>query len=451
MIDLPARPYRCTVALMIAGCLFGPPTVVVAQTANRHFVSSEVSWPTKSGPTADGTVPTTMAGQIPRMWDWENGQGIDWTTSLEHGGHSTPVVGSGRIWLTSATDDGTQQFVTAIDAASGKVVHHRMLFQNDAPEPLGNPVNNYAAPTPFLESDAVYVHFGTYGTARLDPISGATVWQRRDINVRHFRGPGSSPVVVGDLVILTFDGIDRQFVTALDKHTGRTVWTTPRSTDFGDLDDDGRPLRDGDLRKAFGTPAVFRRGDQTQIVSVGSRAAFGYDAETGEEIWTVRHDDYNASAQPLVFRDTVIINTGSRGAELMAIRIDASTVGDVTDTHVVWNHDRGNARLSYPVLCNDMVIWITDSGVATAVDAAEGFELWKHRIGGNYVASPLVDDDTVYFFNSDGQCVIAKVDHDGLTEQRRNTIGESMTASPAVSGDGLILRAGKTLAKIAVH
>ena len=132
------------------------------------------------------------------------------------------------IWFTSATTDGTKQYVYGIDRQSGKILHHKLVFENAAPEDLGNPMNNYAAPSPVLEADALYVHFGTYGTARINPATGEKVWERRDINVRHFRGPGSSPVIFGNLIILTFDGIDQQFVTALDKKTGQSVWKTPR-------------------------------------------------------------------------------------------------------------------------------------------------------------------------------------------------------------------------------
>src|SRR4029079_13873561 len=129
-----------------------------------------------------------------------------------------------------------------------------------------------------LENDAVYVHFGTYGTARLDPTTAHVGWGRGDLTARHFRGPGSSPIVFQDLLILTFDGINKQFVTALDKRTGSTVWTTPRSTDYGDLNDEGKPHGDGDLRQAFGTPSFVEVAGRAQLISIGSRAAFGYDA-----------------------------------------------------------------------------------------------------------------------------------------------------------------------------
>lgn len=216
------------------------------------LVADDLPWPARNGPFGTGCAAPAEAAGVPLAWDEASGKNVAWKRDLEGFGHSTPVVGHGRIWLTAATADGREQFVYAIDAHSGDVLEHRRLFENAEPEPLGNEVNTYASPTAVLEHDAVYVHFGSYGTARLDPGTADVVWERRDLPCRHFRGPGSSPVVWGDLLILTFDGIDQQYVTALDKRTGATVWRTDRSTDYHDLGPDGKPQLDGDYRKAYG-------------------------------------------------------------------------------------------------------------------------------------------------------------------------------------------------------
>ncbi|HEY1050653.1 MAG TPA: PQQ-binding-like beta-propeller repeat protein, partial [Prosthecobacter sp.] len=180
--------------------------------AGAQPATKPVFWPVKGGPTADGMVPAADAARLPLEWDGASGKNIVWRTPLEGQGHSSPVIGGDMIWFTSATEDGTKQFIYGIDRNDGKIIHHKLVFENAAPEDLGNPMNNYAAPSPVLEEDALYVHFGTYGTARIDPATGEKVWERRDINVKHYRGPGSSPIIHGDLLVLTFDGIDQQFV-----------------------------------------------------------------------------------------------------------------------------------------------------------------------------------------------------------------------------------------------
>ena len=111
-----------------------------------------------------------------------------------------------------------------------------------------HPKNSYASPTPFVEEGRIYVHFGAYGTACVDTSTGKTLWERRDLECDHFRGPGSSVAVYGDLVYLTFDGVDNQFLVALNRHTGKTVWKQDRAVDFG--------TTDGDAMKAYSTPVL---------------------------------------------------------------------------------------------------------------------------------------------------------------------------------------------------
>lgn len=411
-------------------------------------IQAEVSWPAKTGPFLCGVAGDEAAANLPVEWDEEKQQNIAWSVPIEAYGHSTPVIGNGRIWFTSATEDGTRQYVDCVDAKSGEVLVHKLLFENEDPEPLSNPVNSYASPTCVLTDDAVYVHFGSYGTARLDPQTADVVWQRRDIKCRHFRGPGSSLALYENLLILTFDGIDQQFVTALHKDTGKTVWRTDRTTDYGDLDDNGMPLREGDLRKAYSTPLVVPVGDRAQVVSVGSRAAFAYDFLDGKELWTVTHDDYNAAAQPLAFQDTVILNTGSRGANLLAVKLNETTRGDVTDSHVVWNREKGNSRLCFPALYQGKIYSLTDNGVLTCVDAATGSEVWSGRIGGNFVASPVIANGLVYVFDESGRGTVAKTG-DKFEVLARNRLNEGGRASPAVAGNAIFLRTKSRLYKIA--
>lgn len=405
-------------------------------------------WPDKQGPNHNGVVPDAFADKMPLEWDETKNQGVAWKTPLQDEGHCTPVIGGDLIWFTAATTDGKKNFVYCVDRRDGKILHHKLLFENESPEPLGNPMNNYAAPSCVLEEDAVYVTFGTYGTARLDPKTAEIVWQRRDINVRHFRGPGSSPVLFENLLILTFDGINEQFTCALDKKTGKDVWKTPRSTDYHDLVD-GKPKLDGDYRKAYGTPAFVKIGHDTQLVSVGSRAAFGYDARTGKELWFVTHGGFNAAVRPLVKSDTVFMNTGYPGGELMALKIDSATKGDVT-AKVLWNRPKYNADLASAVLVNDHIFQVTAAGIGVCVDLSNGSELWKERLftgPGKVIASAIATKERVYFFNEGGDATVIAAAPE-FKVLARNKLGSGMTSSPAAADGALYLRSKTHLYKI---
>jgi outer membrane protein assembly factor BamB len=409
-----------------------------------HAVAAEQGWPNRFGPLNNGHVPTEEAVGIPATWDEASGKNVVWKKELAEHGHATPVVLHGKVWLTSATEDGKSQYLDCFDANTGKQLHHKLVFANEKPEQLGNDTNTYASPTSVVTNDAIYVHFGSYGTARLDPDSLDVVWQRRDIECRHFRGPGSSPVLHNGLLILTFDGIDVQFLTALDMQTGETVWRTERTTDYGDLNEDGTPVRDGDMRKSYSTPALINIGGRTQLISGGSMAAFAYDADTGDEIWTICHAAYNAAAPPAFFNDLAILNTGSTGATLVGIKLNKSTKGDVTDTHVVWNRDKANSRMASPVLYHGRIFMVTHAGVGVCVDAASGEELKKVRLGGTFISSPIAANGLIYAANDDGVVFVLRADA-SMEIVARNKLSEGMRASLAAAGGRLYLRTVKHL------
>ncbi len=414
---------------------------------SAQVATTPLFWPDKNGPTYDGIVPAAEAARLPLKWNAETGENIIWKTDLEDEGHSTPVIGGDRIWFTAASVDGKKMYVYGIDRQTGKIVHHILLFENADPEILGNPLNNYAAPSPVLEADALYVHFGTYGTARIDPQTGSTVWQRRDINARHFRGPGSSPIVHGDMLFLTFDGIDQQYVTALDKKTGATLWKTNRTTEYGDLDKEGKPTRDGDMRKAYHTPSVMNLGGKETLVSVGSRAAFGYDATTGKELWTIRHGGFNAAIRPLIDKQILILNTGSERAHTLGVKIDDKMSGDITESHVVWDREKRNASESCPVLVKGLLFQTTRGGIVTCMNPETGADVWEDRFSGQHLPSPIAAADRLYFSNDRGDTRVIKAG-DKFEILAENKLPDAMTSAPAVADGAIFIRTKKQLFKL---
>ena len=216
---------------------------------------ARTDWPEYRGPWADGHVAAPGDPKpIGLPLTWSEVEHVKWKTPIPEHGWSTPVILGGQIWLTTATEEGRDFFAICVDVDTGKILFNEKLFHCDTPEVLGNSVNCYASPSPVIEPGRVFVHFGSYGTACLDTKDFRVRWKRADLPCHHFRGPGSSLVLFQDLLILTMDGIDVQYLVALDKQTGRTVWKTDRTADWNDLLPDGQPARAGDLRKAYSTP-----------------------------------------------------------------------------------------------------------------------------------------------------------------------------------------------------
>lgn len=407
--------------------------VLLAGTAAR----ASDAWPVFRGPSYDGS---SKAQNLPL--NWSEGHNVVWKTPISNRGWSTPVVLGGQIWLTTATEDGHEMFVYCVDLDTGKVRHRERLFDNEDPEPLSNAVNSYASPTGALSEGRFFAHFGSYGTAAVDTGTFEVLWQRRDLPCRHFRGPGSSVILADDKLILTMDGIDVQYLAALDTCTGQTVWKTRRSTKWRDYDADGNVLLEGDYRKGYGSPILYEVGGQRQLASVGAMAAFGYDPHTGEELWTVSFHGYNAASSPVFAAGRVIINTSHPKPILMAI--DPTGRGDVTETHVAWRYDRRAPIMPSPVTVDDeLIVFVNDAGVATCLDAATGDELWRQRIGDNYVASPLVAGDRVYLFSSRGRSVVVAAARE-FRLLAENDLDDGFMASPVAVGDRTLLLRTRT-------
>ncbi len=411
-------------------------------------------WPEFRGPYGNGYV--AAEGSTERIGlptHWSETENVKWKIPIPHRGWSTPVAMEGRVWLTTADVDGHDYYVICVDAQTGQVLHNKKLFHCDSPEPLGNAVNCYSSPTPAIEAGRVYIHFGSYGTACLDSRSGDVLWQRDDLRCRHYRGPSSSVVLFENLVLLTFDGADQQYVTALDKATGKSVWKTTRDVAWNDQDVTGKTpeaaqrARDGDMRKAHSTPLVVKLPDgKPLMLSVGAKAAFGYDPYTGREQWRVEFDDFSVAPRPIYNDGIAYMVTGNIHTQLWAIRANAK--GNLTETdNVLWRLKRGVAHTSSPILVDGLIYMANDDGVISCVDAATNNTVWQKRVGGSFAASPIYADGRLYFFDRDGQSTIVKPGRK-FEAVATNTLDDGMMASPIVDGRALILRTKTHLYRI---
>jgi outer membrane protein assembly factor BamB len=401
-------------------------------------------WPQFRGPGGDGHSDAT---DLPLTWSER--EGVAWKTAIHGRGWSSPVVCGGQVWLTTATEDGTRLSVTCLDLATGGIVHDRPLFEVERPQSI-HKFNSYASPTPVLEPGRAYVTFGSPGTACLDTATGQTRWTRRDIACNHFRGAGSSPILQGDLLLMHFDGSDHQFLLALNKETGKTVWRRDRSIDFQDLGADGRPEAEGDWRKAFATPHVALLDGRPLLISQGAKAVYAYAPDTGEEWWRVEErTSHSAGSRPVVGHGLVFVATGWSTGQLLALR--PGRRGEVADANaagakpggrqlaVVWKSKRNVPRKPSLILRGEHLFMIDDGGIATALEARTGRTLWRERVGGNYSASPLSAGDRLYVFSEEGKATVL---HAGpqFKVLAENHLDEGCMASPAVVGSSLILR-----------
>jgi len=413
---------------------------------------AEEPWPQFRGPRGDGT---SHATGLPVQWSEQ--ENVRWKTPIHGRAWSSPVVWGSQVWLTTATEEGEQLFALCVDAESGTILHDLKLFQVDDPQ-FAHRFNTYASPTPVIEEGRVYLTFGSSGIACLDTTTGKLIWERRDFVCNHFRGAGSSPILYQDLFLLNFDGSDHQFVVALNKRTGQTVWRRDRSIDFKDLDAHGKPELEGDLRKAYGTCHVTILDGRPTLLSQGAKAVYGYDPLTGAELWRVEErTSHSASSRPLAGFGLVFAATGWASGQVIAIRpgragevIDANAQANAaSQLQIAWKTKRNVPKKPSLLLLDDLLYGIDDNGVATCWEAKTGTVVWNERVGGNYSASLLGAERRIYCFSEEGKATVLAAGR-AFRKLSENLLDDGFMASPAVAGQALVLRTKAALYRIAV-
>ncbi len=386
-------------------------------------------WPEFRGPTAQGH---SDAVGLPLIWS-EAGN-VAWKVPIPGQGWSSPVMRDGKIWLTTgiSQEDSPQARhslrALGLDFDSGRLLHDVEVIALEG-SPSLHTKNSSASPTPILEADRVYVHFGDFGTAALDA-RGKILWKSRNLRYVEQYGPGSTPAIADDLLLISCDGTDTQFVAALDKNDGTVRWKTLRE--------------DGDM--AYSTPLVIDAAGRRQVISTGGNVAASYELTTGKKLWWIRYIGFSQVPRPLFVHGLVyLVNPALGRPELYAVRPDGR--GDVTQSHVVWKWQRGVPITPSPLIVGREIYFVSDGGVLTCLDAREGTLHWRERLGGNFSASPAFADGKIFLLDEDGKTTVIKPGRrfDQLAE---NQLDGQTLASMAIAGRSLLIRSDTHLYRI---
>jgi len=415
-------------------------------------------WPQFRGPQQNGV---GEAKDVPLKWsETEN---VTWKTELPGRGWSSPVVGDGFVWMTTAvevkpTEEELEALMQksnvetkhykvrqvaksielraiAVELETGELMANVLLDTVVGPDAI-HAVNSYASPTPYLEEGILYCEFGTFGVHALDADSLRVLWSRK-FPIIHNVGPGSSPLLVGNLLILVRDGVDEQFVVALNKADGETVWRKERPP---------MDAPDGDRMKSYSTPLLIEHEGKEQLVIPTSQWVVSYEPATGEEIWRVHHGTgFSLVPRPVYGNGLVYACTGFGKPELWAIKPDGK--GDVTETHVAWKESKRISKKPSPLLVGEQVYALDDGGVLSCMNAITGEVLWAERVGGNYSASPLFVDEKLYFSNEEGATTVLAPGPEFQVLAENQLEGKIMASLVPLDG-GLLIRSDTALYRI---
>lgn len=412
-------------------------------------------WPQWRG--AEGQGHAETAHDLPIAWN--EAENVAWKTPLAGRGWSSPVLDERHVWLTTAVETSADEAekaarlagsknnqpvevahsvtmrALAVDRVSGRIVHDIELFTIERPQPI-HKLNSFASPSPVLAAGRLYCHFGDYGTACVDTEKAAVAWVSRDLRLDHMNGPGSTPVLWRDRLVIHCDGSDVQYVAALDAATGQVAWKTPRS---------GTLNENPDLKKAYGTPLVLAVAGRDVVVSPGADWVYGYDPADGTELWRLAYGTLGFSIvpRPVAARGLVFMSTSFTKPEVLAVRPG----GAGAEPEIVWRQARGAPSMPSPLVVGDELYVVSDKGVATCLDVGTGAVVWSERLGGNFSSSPLYADGRIYVGNRDGATfVIAPGRQFELLAT--NQLDGQIFATPAAVGRALFLRTDHALYRL---
>lgn len=354
--------------------------------------ASAGDWPEFRGPGQQGHSEET---NLPLTWSETDN--IAWKTDIPGLGWSSPAIVEATIWLTTAvkpnpTAPGVDLQAISLDAKSGKILQTVTIFHKEEPGSIHGK-NSHASPTPVIEGGRIYVHFGKHGTACLNA-QGEIVW-KKELAYEHRHGPGGSPVLFKNLLIVACDGTDTQYVVALNKETGDEVWKTKRV----------------EGRMAYSTPTLISFQGKPQLVTAGGEFFSAYDPTDGKELWRMRWPGgYSVVPRPVISEGLAFASSGYNDPVFYGVKLGGS--GDVTETHIAWKTAKGAPRNASPIIIGPDVYMISDNGVASCLDLKTGEQHWQKRVGGDFSASPLFADGKLYITNEAGMTTVLKPGHE---------------------------------------
>ena len=394
--------------------------------------ASGADWPGFRGLGYQGVAPP---GDVALAWS--ESQNLAWKAAVPGTGWSSPVVAGGRIFLTTATEDGVSRRLVCYDSESGRLLWNTEIFR--IPPPHKEEANSYATSTPVVAGNQVLALFGDGSIAALD-FDGKIRWVNRDFKYYGVHGMGVSPVLSDGLVFVPFDITsegpdakvghtipwDKSFVIALDWQTGKLRWKSGR----------------GMSRVAHVTPAVVTVNGREQLVSGAGDWIIGYDAATGRKLWWLSSKGEGVVPSITLGEGLGFATSGFGDPAIVAFRIGGEA--DVTSSNVVWTHKKAVPMVASLLAYQGLLYAVTENGIAQALDAKTGDVRWTARIGGKHFASPIAAGGRIYFLSQECETTVVEPGRE-FKVLATNRLDGTCQATPAVSAGRIYLRSKENL------
>ena len=393
----------------------------------------KADWPQFRGPDGQGH---SKSKNVPLEWSDE--KNVKWKMAVPGKGFSSPVIFNKQIWMTSAENEGKSLHAICLDKTSGKLIHNIKVITTDDAGPRHR-LNGYASPTPVIDKEHVFMHFGPRGTACLNK-KGEVIWKNTDLNYNVIQGGASSPILYNDVLFLTCDGIDFQFLVALEKQTGKVKWKQDRAHL------EAAAQKRAIAKMSYSTPLIQSVEGKTQLVCSAADHVASYNINDGKEIWWMPYNGFSIVGRPS-YGNSLFYVVGSIRQDHFCIYAVQPGKGQLKNNQIKWQYSKGVPHVSSPILVDTEVYFVHDGGVASCLNAITGELIWNERLGGNYDASPIRIQNRLYFLNREGKTTVLSTGK-RFNKLATNQLKGTFKASPAVADGSLFLRSDTHLFRI---
>ena len=359
---------------------------------------------------------------------WSSTENVVWKTSVPGDGHSSPIIWDNRIFLTSALKENQERVLLSFDCKTGAVLWQQTVVRSSLE--AKNNENSYASATPATNGEKVFVTFldGVEVVIAAYDFSGKQLWLVRPGQFKSQWGFSHTPVLFEDKVIVVCYSKGENFVVAVSRTDGHTVWKTACENPT----------------QSYSAPLVRKMAGRVQIITPGNKAVMSYDPQTGKMLWMVDGPSEDSVITPVYHEKADLVLSCSSWPSKVLVAIKPDGQGNVTSSKVVWKTSEGAPYVPSPIAVGDWFFTSAFSGnAAHCYEAATGKILWEEPMGLHH-ASPVSANGLVYFLNDDGVMHVVRAGPK-FDLVARNELGEKTYASPALSGNKIFLRGFKNL------
>jgi outer membrane protein assembly factor BamB len=362
--------------------------------------------------------------------EWGVDKNVKWKVPVPGKGWSSPILVGDKLILTTAIpneDESQKLHVLAFHAATGNQLWDTELFVGEAKAARQiNNKNSCASPTPVSDGERVWVHFGHMGTGCLD-IKGNIIWKTLKYAYKPMHGNGGSPILVDENLVFSVDGLDQQFVVALNKAMGDEVWKTERHSKAA-------------FKFSFATPQLIVANGRRMIVSPASDFVAAYDPKSGSELWRANYpkSGWSVITRPVFAQGLVFVQSGYPNQHVLAI--DPTGDGDVTGK-IAWKTSKDAPNTPTPIAVGEELYVLSDKGRLTCFDAKSGKVHWSEALKDTaYSASPILADGLLYITSERGIGQVVQATKAGFEEVSRSELKQKTYATFVPSNGALFVR-----------